>query len=181
MLGLIIYLYLIGFRFLEVEVTRISCTFQPSPQLLRDTLLYASQTDHPVLARLLALIASLTLHSAVAQPGSPSPTGSQALAPNTTSHAARVSQSLVGQCFRRPPEYPAESLRSGQEGRSLVAFNVTEEGDIADPALYRSSSHKLLDQAAIAHLNACIASFEKSGNPLLPTGLYVLPLVWRIE
>jgi TonB family protein len=112
----------------------------------------------------------------------PSPPASQASAPAGAPAAVHVvAASALGACFRRQPAYPRAALREEQEGQTLVAFTVTAAGDIEQPALVRSSGYPLLDQAALAHLNKCIAAFVPQRDAPLPPGRYALPMVWRLE
>jgi TonB family protein len=83
--------------------------------------------------------------------------------------------------MRRPPEYPPEALRLELTGRSLLVFTVTAEGSIEKTGLFRSSGFTLLDQASVAHLDKCVAAFMAAAQPKLPSGTYILPILWRIE
>lgn len=126
------------------------------------------------------LLATLLAGHALAQdPASPpTPSASQAAG----EIAARlVDASPLGACFRRQPAYPPQALRNEQQARTLVVFTVTPAGAIQAAGLLRSSGHRLLDEAALGHLDKCIAaSAPPSGDPL-PPGRYALPMVWRIE
>ncbi|MFC5498596.1 energy transducer TonB [Caenimonas terrae] len=128
------------------------------------------------------LLLALAGHAAAQEPASPAiPAASQAPAPAGASGARRVASSPLGACFGRQPAYPARALRNDEQGASLVGFTVSPTGHIEDPGLLRSSGHGLLDQAALAHLNKCIASVTTQPDAALPPGRYALPMVWRIQ
>lgn len=106
---------------------------------------------------------------------------SQEATPTGAAAARMVAASPLGACFRRQPAYPVTALRNEQEGQTVVAFTVAAAGQIQNPGLVRSSGHQILDQAALAHLNQCIASVSTQPDDPLPPGRYALPMVWRIE
>jgi TonB family protein len=93
---------------------------------------------------------------------------------------AVVLRSPLGRCFSYPPPYPQEALRNDQAGRTTLVFLVSPDGAVQDPAVLRGSGHEILDNAALAHLAACIAKFRTLNASPLPAGRYVLPFSWRI-
>ncbi|MBP6902874.1 MAG: TonB family protein [Burkholderiaceae bacterium] len=134
------------------------------------------------LAWLCGLLATAVQMPCVAQ-AVPEPAASAASAPRPSARliAQRVAASPLGQCFRRLPAYPAQALRSEQEGETLVAFTIDAAGRAAAPALLRSSGHKILDEAALAHLEKCLAQHGEASTEALPAGRYALPMLWRLE
>jgi len=139
---------------------------------------------HPTHAvRLAAFLFIASQASAQAQTASPSaqPPISAASAAERQANGRQVIESQLGMCVSRPPAYPQEALRSELTGRSLVVFTVTAEGNLENPGLLRSSGHAVLDEAALSHLNRCIAASTAAEQPKLPQGRYALPLLWRIE
>jgi TonB family protein len=129
--------------------------------------------------RLAVLTVAFASHiSAQAQAVAPVESASSAA---SSSPGHQVINSSLGTCFRRQPPYPAAALRSEQQGRTAVAFTITETGKIENSTVYRSSGHELLDQAALAHLIRCSNAFNARDLEPLPAGRYVLPMLWRID
>ncbi|WP_082585622.1 TonB family protein [Hydrogenophaga sp. Root209] len=128
------------------------------------------------------LVTALAGHaSAQGQTTAPTAGASQEATPTGAAAARRVAASRLGACFRLQPAYPVAALRNEQEGQTVVAFTVAAAGQIQNPGLLRSSGHLILDHAALAHLNQCIASVSTQPDDALPPGRYALPMVWRIE
>jgi TonB family protein len=101
--------------------------------------------------------------------------------PATPEANAIVGASSLGACFKRAPAYPQAALRAEMSGRSLVSFVIGADGRPDSPKLHRSSGYSLLDEAALRHLEGCLASFVYNESEVLPSGLFILPLSWRIE
>ena len=101
--------------------------------------------------------------------------------PATPEANALVGASALGECFRRAPAYPPAALRAEMSGRSLVSFIIGPDGRPGSPRLHRSSGYALLDEAALRHLEGCLASFSFNESEVLPSALFILPLSWRIE
>jgi periplasmic protein TonB len=55
-----------------------------------------------------------------------------------------------GRAHECESEYPAISVRLGEQGVVEVAFTVTTEGSVTDPKLVKSSGSERLDQAALS-------------------------------
>ncbi|WP_425259546.1 TonB family protein [Rubrivivax sp. RP6-9] len=124
---------------------------------------------------LAAIIAFASAALAHAQPV-PAAAASQGV-----SSAREIADSALGRCVRSAPRYPVEALRLELSGRTVVGFRVTTEGGIEGPMLRHSSGHDVLDRAALAHLDRCIARFRATEQPRLPPGSFALPLLWRID
>lgn len=132
-----------------------------------------------------ALMLAASANSALAQERAPAP---QVVAPEAAMPApatpeanAIVGASALGACFRRAPVYPDEALRAEMSGRSLVSFIIGVDGRPGSPDLHRSSGYRILDEAALRHLERCLNSFNQAEGEALPSGLFILPLSWRIE
>lgn len=52
--------------------------------------------------------------------------------------------------------YPAESIRLGQQGRTTLSFHITPQGTVSNVVVTESSGFELLDQAAVA----CAAEWQ---------------------
>jgi protein TonB len=129
---------------------------------------------------LLVLVLYSLATSAESQGSTPPPATFPASAPATEDKMRKVADSTLGACLRKQPTYPVAALRQGLSGRTTVAFSISPEGAIENQAIARSSGHVMLDQAALAHLQKCVTSFDVAKEPQLPTGRYALPLVWRL-
>lgn len=138
---------------------------------------------HTACRTVTVLSCALWLGSAAAQPALPEPASAPqpASAAALASTAQAVAQSSLAACFRQPPEYPLRARRLNLQGRTLVLFTVGAEGLPQEPRLMRSSGHAVLDNAAVAHLGACIAQLVSTGSERLPAGRYALPMEWRLE
>jgi len=53
------------------------------------------------------------------------------------------------------PEWPKESLNSGEQGTVTMAFQIGEDGALRAARLVKSSGHRLLDQAALSAISRC--------------------------
>jgi len=62
------------------------------------------------------------------------------------------------------PEYPKRALMLGEEGTVVVRLLVNKEGEIVVNKLYKSSGHKLLDNAVIK-----VAKLWSTNNPPVET------------
>lgn len=93
----------------------------------------------------------------------------------------RVVASPLGACFRSPPPYPRVAQREGQQGLTLLSFDVNASGIAERPAVVRSSGFALLDKAALEHLAFCLSHTAAQDQGPLPPGRYAVPMVWRLE
>ena len=62
------------------------------------------------------------------------------------SHAQPAAIGLPHSCVR---DYPAESLRLGEEGKAIVAFRITTIGTVKDVTVVRSTGFERLDLATV--------------------------------
>lgn len=69
------------------------------------------------------------------------PTNSQA------EQGAQVPAGLIGEMH---PEYPRLSRENGEQGTSLLAFTVDQNGNVLEPRIIQTSGYERLDQAALA-------------------------------
>lgn len=68
-----------------------------------------------------------------------------------------------------PSDYPVAALNEGRSGRTLVAFDVSEEGFVENCAVVGSSGHSDLDQMACFALNVrglFVPPRDRKGNPV---------------
>ena len=78
------------------------------------------------------------------------------------------------------PDYPADSIRRGEEGSVLCAMHVDEEGHVAEVEVLRSSGHPTLDRAAAEALRRWI--FEPARADGKPVAARVLhQVVFRLN
>jgi TonB family protein len=54
------------------------------------------------------------------------------------------------------PEYPKEALQKGEEGVTVVAFQIAEDGTLPHITVLSSSGSPALDQAAVNVLSECV-------------------------
>ena len=136
-----------------------------------------------LLILLLSLPASAGDGTIGSKGASPSPTepASQTRTEITIDPARTVASSALGRCFRYAPKYPPAALRYGQEGRTLVRFEVSRDGIAENPVTQISSGFPLLDVAALNHMRGCIERTAVETKGLLPAGRYALPMDWRLE
>jgi TonB family protein len=134
-------------------------------------------------AAALAIVASAGAASAQEGTDVPQAARIEAATPGPATSEANVivGASSLGTCFRRAPVYPPDALRAEMSGRSLVSFVIRADGRPDSPKLHRSSGYSLLDEAALRHLEGCLTSFVYDESEVLPSGLFILPLSWRIE
>lgn len=78
------------------------------------------------------------------------------------------------------PDYPADSIRRGEEGSVLCAMHVDEQGHVAEVEVLRSSGHSALDRAAAEALRRWI--FEPAREDGKPVAARVLhQVVFRLN
>lgn len=58
--------------------------------------------------------------------------------------------SLIGRRFVRSVDYPAESVKLGEQGTVRLRFQTTDNGTLGDVEILQSSGYSRLDEAAIA-------------------------------
>jgi len=137
---------------------------------------------YPVLPALLFVVCAAVARAQEAPPASQGGATEAAMpGPATPEANAIVGASALGDCFRRAPAYPPAALRAEMSGRSLVSFIIGADGRPGSPRLHSSSGYALLDEAALRHLEGCLASFSFDESDVLPSALFILPLSWRIE
>ena len=71
----------------------------------------------------------------------------------------------------KPPHYPVQSIRRGQQGTALVRAKLNAAGAINHAYVYQSSGHPQLDQAALAAVN------DWSFEPAISNGIAVVAWV----
>jgi protein TonB len=95
--------------------------------------------------------------------------------PVTRPEAARLSPATC------KPAYPAESLRAGEQGATLLRFQLTAAGEAENIDVVRSSGSARLDEASIAAVRRCRFKLQRppSGAASAPT--FNVEYVWRLE
>jgi len=85
--------------------------------------------------------------------------------------------SLISQIVQQRISYPYMARRLGLEGKVVVSFLLTKEGEVKEIRIEESSSHKLLDENAVETIKKCSSLF-----PVPPTDVKVkLPISYRLE
>lgn len=79
------------------------------------------------------------------------------------------------------PDYPAASIRLGEEGTTGLRLYITENGRVADVELASSSGSLRLDQAAIKHAKANWKFSPCTENGAAVACWHQTRLVWKIE
>lgn len=75
--------------------------------------------------------------------------------------------------------YPAESVRSREEGKCVVEMVVDKSGDIRDPKIITSSGFDRLDAACITALTSGhLLPAMKNGFPVESTA--TMPIIWSL-
>ena len=77
--------------------------------------------------------------------------------------------------------YPAQAVDYGLEGTVFVRFVVEKDGSVGRVSIARSSTHKILDQAATQHLEKMPkwTPGEQNGRPV-PVQ-YVVPVKFKLR
>ena len=89
--------------------------------------------------------------------------------------------SLVVQCLRQPPQFPDASIKAEESGRTVLRFEVLDDGTLLDASVQISSGFERLDAAALQHFNRCRALGTQAPAEKLAAGKYSLPFRWVIE
>lgn len=92
-----------------------------------------------------------------------------------------VASSALGACFLQPPQYPSRARRHKEEGRTIVSFEVSENGVAGRPIVLHSSQFPQLDEAALEHMKKCIEATGAETAGSLPPGRYILPMLWLLQ
>jgi protein TonB len=85
--------------------------------------------------------------------------------------------SLISQIVQQRITYPYMARRLGLEGKVVVSFLLTREGEVKEIRIEESSSHTVLDENAIETIKKCSSLF-----PVPPLDVKVrLPISYRLE
>lgn len=71
------------------------------------------------------------------------------------------------------PPYPLEGRRLGVEGRVVLAFRVTERGEVVEPRVKETSGHAILDEAALEFIRQVRYQPARLGTQVLSTEEYL--------
>jgi TonB family protein len=93
-------------------------------------------------------------------------------------HMQRARINQTGLCFQR--DYPADAKRRGEEGKTLLHFDVTPAGRVSSVVVVRGSGYASLDEAAVKGMSQCkfpenLKSQTTSGSRL------AVEYVWQLE
>lgn len=76
--------------------------------------------------------------------------------------------------------WPSESLKQQQTGTVTLVFLITEDGQVANALIKKSSGHPLLDEATVEALKKCkFSAGIKDGKPI--TSWMQMSYVWTLE
>ncbi len=75
------------------------------------------------------------------------------------------------------PDYPAEALRAGEQGKTVLQFQLTSAGDAENIEVVTSSGSARLDEASIAAVRRCHFKRPRSASPQK----FKLEYNWRLE
>lgn len=90
--------------------------------------------------------------AAVAQPSAPSV---NAALPTAPPMPVTLGSELSLNCSERtPPAYPKQSMRLGEQGKTVLQVELDESGRVAAVAVKSSSGFQRLDDAAISAVNS---------------------------
>lgn len=78
------------------------------------------------------------------------------------------------------PEWPAESLRNGEEGQVVLAYLIGMDGRVIESRVEKSSGHPLLDLAAQDGLAKCLFMSPETIGRLEPTWTK-MSYFWTLE
>jgi protein TonB len=78
------------------------------------------------------------------------------------------------------PTYPAQARRRALEGRAVVRATIAADGRVASVELLRSSSHELLDHAALESVQRWRFAPARRGEDAI-AGAVDVPVVFRLE
>lgn len=79
-----------------------------------------------------------------------------------------------------PPVYPAEAIRKGLEGRTLLRLTISASGRVEQVEVATSSGHPILDAAAVAAVRRWTGEPARIGSHPVAT-VELLPVFFRLE
>ena len=75
------------------------------------------------------------------------------------------------------PEYPVEALRAGEQGKTVLQFQLTSAGDAENIEVAQSSGSARLDEASIAAVRRCQFKRPRATSPQK----FKVEYNWRLE
>ena len=79
------------------------------------------------------------------------------------------------------PEYPAESVRAEEQGKTKLQFQVNAAGQSANIVLVQSSGSPRLDEASMAALRRCRFRLPAAQAASAPPVSTTVEFIWRLE
>jgi protein TonB len=85
--------------------------------------------------------------------------------------------SIISDIVRKHVQYPYLARRMGWEGKVVVSFVLTRQGEVKEVRVVQSSGYKVLDENTIATLQGCAKYF-----PVPPVDVKItLPVVYKLN
>lgn len=79
------------------------------------------------------------------------------------------------------PDYPQESVRLEEQGRTRLRLTVTDDGRLRGAEIESSSGSPRLDAAALAAFSKCRLRAGRTAENKPVGGAFVVEFVWRLE
>jgi TonB family protein len=79
-----------------------------------------------------------------------------------------------------PPPYPADAWKYGLQGTVMLVIQVDEEGVVKDVVVERSSGHRILDEAATAHVLRSWTFYPAISNGIRVRSRVKIPIKFTI-
>jgi TonB family protein len=84
-------------------------------------------------------------------------------------------------CAPTERDYPAASLRAGEQGTTRLAFKILPSGELDAVTVLRSSGFPRLDDAAMSILKSCVLPVKKDASGSPTDASYSVEFTWRLE
>ncbi|WP_051173011.1 energy transducer TonB [Thermodesulfobacterium hveragerdense] len=85
--------------------------------------------------------------------------------------------SIISDIVRKHLQYPYLARRMGWEGKVVISFVLTRQGEVKEVRVVNSSGYKVLDENTLATLQGCAKYF-----PVPPVDVKItLPVVYRLN
>lgn len=97
----------------------------------------------------------------------------------TTSTGAVDSKAKILFKTCKLPNYPAHSMRRGEQGSVKVRAVIASDGQVGETVVIASSGSKTLDEATVQMIKTCRASPAVAGGTVVESTIEI-PYEWRL-